>query len=112
MRNRVRVPLMLAIASFAAGSWLPAAAQTAESFPSRTVRIIVPFPAGGTADVLPRIVGDKLSTMWGQPVIVENRPGAGGNIGADAVSRSDPDGHTLLSSPPGPLAINQNLYKK
>jgi len=112
MRNRVRVPLMLAIASFAAGSWLPAAAQTAESFPSRTVRIIVPFPAGGTADVLPRIVGDKLSTMWGQPVIVENRPGAGGNIGADAVSRADPDGHTLLSSPPGPLAINHNLYKK
>lgn len=84
----------------------------AQSFPTKPVRIVVPFPAGGTADMLPRIVGERLSAKWGQPVIVENRVGAGGNIGADVVARSDPDGHTLLASPPGPLAINHNLYAK
>jgi len=81
-------------------------------FPSKVVKIIVPFPAGGSADVLARIVGEKLSAKWGQPVVVENRVGAGGNIGAEAVFRADPDGHTILSSPPGPLAINLNLYKQ
>lgn len=86
------------------------AAQPA--YPNRLVKIIVPFPAGGTADVLPRILADKLSAKWGQPVIVENRAGAGGNIGAETVAKADPDGYTLLASPPGPLAINQNLYKK
>jgi tripartite-type tricarboxylate transporter receptor subunit TctC len=86
------------------------AAQPA--YPSRLVKIIVPFPAGGTADVLPRILAEKLSAKWGQPVIVENRAGAGGNIGAEAVAKADPDGYMLLASPPGPLAINHNLYKK
>lgn len=82
------------------------------NYPSRLVKIIVPFPAGGTADVLPRIVAEKLSAKWGQPVIIENRSGAGGNIGAEVVAKAEPDGYTLLASPPGPLAINQNLYKK
>jgi tripartite-type tricarboxylate transporter receptor subunit TctC len=86
-------------------------APPAAGFPNRAVRIIVNFPAGGTADVLPRIVSQKLSEKWGQPVIVENRPGAGGNIGAEAVAKSAPDGYTLLATPPAPLAINQNLYK-
>lgn len=87
---------------------LAAAAQT---FPSKAVRVIVPFPAGGAADSVARIVTERMSAKWGQPVLVENRAGAGGNVGADAVYRSDPDGYTLLSSPPGPLAINHNLYK-
>lgn len=86
-------------------------ADAAAGFPNRAVRIIVNFPAGGTADVLPRIVSQKLSEKWGQPVIVENRPGAGGNIGAETVAKSAPDGYTLLATPPAPLAINQNLYK-
>ena len=83
----------------------------AQAFPNKPVKIVVPFPAGGSADVLARIVGEKLSTKWSQPVIVENRAGAGGNIGAEAVYRAEPDGYTLLSSPPGPLSINLNLYK-
>src|SRR5690242_16916169 len=88
---------------------LPAAAQ---SYPTRTVRIIVPFPAGGTADVMPRVVADWLSRKWGQPVVIENRTGAAGNIGAEAAYRAEPDGYTLLSAPPPPLVINQNLYPK
>jgi tripartite-type tricarboxylate transporter receptor subunit TctC len=80
-------------------------------FPDHAVRIIVPFPAGGTADVLPRIVGQYLSKRWNQPVVVENKSGAGGNIGAAYVASSPADGYTLLASPPGPLAINQSLYK-
>jgi tripartite-type tricarboxylate transporter receptor subunit TctC len=84
----------------------------AQAFPSKLVRIVVPFPAGGTADALPRILSEKLAAKWGQSVIVENRVGAGGNIGAEAVARAEPDGYTLLASPPGPLAINHNLYAK
>jgi tripartite-type tricarboxylate transporter receptor subunit TctC len=87
-------------------------AEDAGGYPSQTIKIIVPFPAGGTADTLPRIVAEKLRQKWNQPVIIENRSGAGGNIGADAVASSNPDGYTLLASPPGPVAINENLYKK
>jgi tripartite-type tricarboxylate transporter receptor subunit TctC len=83
----------------------------ADDYPTRVVRIVVPYPAGGTADVMPRIIADWLSRKWGQSVIIENRTGAGGNIGAEAVAKSDPDGYMLLSAPPGPLVINQNLYQ-
>ena len=72
----------------------------------------MPFPAGGTADAVPRLVADWLSRKWGQPVVIENRTGAAGNIGAEAVYRSAPDGYTLLSAPPPPLVINQSLYPK
>jgi tripartite-type tricarboxylate transporter receptor subunit TctC len=85
---------------------------SAQEWPARPVRIIVPFPAGGSADLMPRIVAEKLSEKWGQPVIVENRPGAAGNIGADIVFRAEPDGYTLLSAPPPPLVINRLLYQK
>src|SRR5262249_36787442 len=84
----------------------------AQDFPTRSVRIVVPFPAGGTADALPRIVGEWLARKWGQAVVIENRPGAGGNLGAEVVANAEPDGYTLLSSPPPPLVINQNLYSK
>ena len=87
----------------------PARAQV---YPDRTVKIIVPFPAGGTADAVPRLVAEWLSRKWGQSVVIENRAGAAGNIGAEAVYRSDPDGYTLLSAPPPPLVINQSLYPK
>src|SRR5258706_11713151 len=82
-----------------------------QAWPVKPVGVTVPFPAGGSNDVLCRILGDKLSQKWNQPVVVENRAGAGGNIGAEAVFKSDADGYTLLCSPPGPLSINHNLYK-
>jgi tripartite-type tricarboxylate transporter receptor subunit TctC len=83
------------------GAWLAAAnaADAPANFPDHTVRIVVPFPAGGTADVLPRIVGQYLSKRWNQPVVVENKSGAGGNIGAAYVASSPADGYTLLASP-------------
>ncbi len=82
------------------------------TYPTRPIKFVVPFPGGGINDVLARIVGDKLSAKWGQPVVVENRTGAGGNIGAEVAAQAEPDGHTIFVSAPGPLAINHILYKK
>ena len=84
----------------------------AQDYPTRSVRIVVPFPPGGTADAMPRIIGDWLARKWGQAVVIENKAGAGGNDGAEVAANADPDGYTLLSSPPPPLVINQNLYPK
>jgi len=80
--------------------------------PAKPLKLIVPFPAGGTADILPRILAEKMRANFPAGVLVENRAGAGGNIGAELVFRADPDGSTLLVSPPGPIAINHNLYSK
>ena len=82
------------------------------AFPERTVRIVVPFPAGGSNDVIARLVAQQLSAMWGQGVVVENQGGAGGNVGASAVARSDADGYTLLLAAPGPLVINETLFAR
>src|SRR5471032_3389450 len=87
-----------------------ATAQDAK-FPSRAVTFVVPFPPGGSADALPRIVAEKLRERWGQPVIIENRPGAAGSTGSGSVFRSAPDGSTLLATPAGPLAINGLVQK-
>jgi tripartite-type tricarboxylate transporter receptor subunit TctC len=87
-------------------------AAPAIAFPDRAVRIVVPFPAGGSNDVITRIIAQRLSEIWKQPVVVENRGGAGGNIGAEAVARADADGYTLLLSAPGPLAINPSLFQR
>jgi tripartite-type tricarboxylate transporter receptor subunit TctC len=91
---------------------LPFAAQAQGAFPSKPVKFIVPFPAGGINDILARITADKLQAKWGHPIVIEQRTGAGGNIGADLAAQAEPDGHTLLVAPPGPLAINGSLYKK
>ena len=88
-----------------------ASAATAQTYPNRPIRMIAPFPAGGLVDVLARAIGDELTKTLGQPVIVENRPGAGGNLGADIVAKAEPDGYTLLMTSPGIQSINQFLYK-
>ena len=101
-----------ALVLFIALSALLCRSVQAQDYPDRPVKIIVPFAAGGTADAVPRLVADWLSRKWGRPVTIENRTGASGNIGAEFVYRSAPDGYTLLSSPPPPLVINQNLFPR
>ena len=84
---------------------------SAQTYPTRQVRVVVPFPPGGTSDILARTIGARLSAPLGQPVVIENRPGAGGNIAADHVAKSPPDGYTLIMGTSS-LAISQSLYKK
>ena len=88
---------------------LPAA--LAQSYPSRPVRLIVPFPPGGSTDILARALGQKLAEGLGQAVVIDNRPGAGGSIGADAAAKAAPDGHTLMMGHLGTLAVNPSIYK-
>ena len=90
--------------------WAATSAQAQTTFPAKAIRIIVPFAAGGTSDILARSLGQKLTESWGQPVVVENRAGANGNVGADHVAKSAPDGYTLLLSDVGALAINPSVY--
>src|SRR5437773_2088920 len=90
---------------------LAAAAAFAQPYPSKPIRMVVPFPAGGSVDAVGRWVSQKLADAWKQPVLVDNRAGAGGNVGADVVAKSAPDGYTVLLTTPG-LAISPSIYKK
>src|ERR1044071_1808449 len=91
--------------------WI-AVPATAQTYPAPGIRLIAPFPAGGLADVLARAVGDEISKTLGQTVIIENLSGGGGNTGADAVAKAEPDGYTLLMSSAGILTANPYLYSK
>lgn len=102
--TRVFEHLIYALIALACGS------AAAQDFPSKPIRIVVPFPPGGSADVLARTIGVRLSTALGQPVVIDNKPGAGGILGADIVAKSPADGHTLLFANTN-IAINPSLYK-
>jgi tripartite-type tricarboxylate transporter receptor subunit TctC len=105
-----RLPaLIAALASLALAPLPPAAAQ---DFPSRPVRFIVPYAAGGSGDLLARLLGNKLASLWGQQVVVDNRAGGGGLIGTEAAARSEPDGYTLYLATDGPLTVAASLYKR
>ena len=97
---------------FAAAAACFALAAHGQEWPVKPVRIVVPFPPGGGADGMPRALTDRLSEKLGQPFVIENRAGAAGNVGADAVYQSDPDGYTMLAAPAPPLVINRLLYAK
>src|SRR5439155_20661485 len=89
----------------------PAPPASGQSDPSKPVRVIIPYPAGSTPDIVGRTASDRLQKALGQPFVVENRTGAGGNIGTEAVAKSAPDGYTLLVAVNGPVAVNKHLYK-
>jgi tripartite-type tricarboxylate transporter receptor subunit TctC len=91
---------------------LPATAADAPGYPNKTIRIVVPFPPGGIGDVMARVFGQKFTDAWNQPVVVENRTGAGGNIGTDIVAKSPPDGYTLVMGAIGTHAVNVSLFSK
>ena len=101
MLNRIAAALVLVVASGAA---------FAQAYPGKPIRIVVPFAAGGTSDILARAIGPKLTEAWGQPVVIENKTGANGNVGAEFVVRSAPDGYTMLLSDVGALAISPSVY--
>jgi tripartite-type tricarboxylate transporter receptor subunit TctC len=101
--------LALLVAGLALAS---AGAPRAQDYPTRPLRMIVPYPAGGTTDILPRIMQEFLAQRWNQPIVIDNRSGAAGNIGAEAAFKAEPDGYTILVTAPSPLTVNQSLYPK
>jgi tripartite-type tricarboxylate transporter receptor subunit TctC len=106
MRKLAAQIVLLIAAAMATG------AATGQSYPTRTIRFLVPFSPGGASDTAARIIGQKLAERWGQQVVVENRPGAGGTIGTEVAARAQPDGYTLLMGSSTELAVNPNLYPK
>lgn len=112
MQSRLKTRALIGAALAACVLATTSSTGSAQTYPDRPIKLIAPFPAGGLADVLARTVSDELTKSLGQTVIVENRAGAGGNIGADAVAKSTPDGYTLLMTSAGILTANQFLYAK
>lgn len=111
--SRISATSCLRLVAIALGVGLAFESAVAQdSYPSRPIKIIVPVPPGATADTLPRVVGEQLSLRWGQPVVIENRAGASNNLGAEMVARAEPDGYTLLATPPGPLVIAKSMNPK
>ncbi|MCP1399929.1 Bug family tripartite tricarboxylate transporter substrate binding protein [Achromobacter insolitus] len=110
-RPAIRRTLLALLAGAVGLAGAPAFAQGVDNFPNRAVTIVVPFPAGGATDITARLVAEGLSKKWGQPVVVENKPGAGGNVGSEYVARAAPDGYTLVLGVTGSHGINTSLYK-
>jgi tripartite-type tricarboxylate transporter receptor subunit TctC len=104
--------VLLRIAASVAVVALASVTAAAQEYPAKPVKIIVTLAPGGTADILARLLGEKLSALWAQPVVVENKPGASGMIGAEAVAKAEPDGYTLLLGYNAEIAINRSLFKQ
>ena len=98
--------------ALAAATLLAATAVHGQTYPTKSIRYLVPFPAGGTTDILGRVIGQKLSEAWGQPVLIDNRPGAGGSVGSDVAAKAPPDGYTLLGGTISSHSINISLYAR
>jgi tripartite-type tricarboxylate transporter receptor subunit TctC len=112
-RDLVRQALSLTATLAAATLGLaPLTGHAADNFPSRAVKVFIPSPPGGGTDTLARLLGERLSRRWGQPVVIENRGGGGGNIAGDAAAHGSPDGHVLMLAHPAPLVINKALYSR
>jgi tripartite-type tricarboxylate transporter receptor subunit TctC len=111
MKRRLLCVLAALVGAAAIAIAVPADAQTS-AYPTKPIRLIVPFPPGGATDIIARAVAQKLSETWGQSIIVDNRPGAGGNIGTELVAKAAPDGYTLEMGTVGTHAINASLYAK
>ncbi len=109
-----RIPVLAAAAALVFCAWAQSASaqSSATSFPDKPIKIVVTFTTGGAPDILARIIGERLTAAWGQPVIVDNKPGAGGNLGADFVAKSAPDGYTMVVGTVGTHSINPALYSK
>jgi tripartite-type tricarboxylate transporter receptor subunit TctC len=103
MQTRIALMLM---------AWVSVYPAAAQDWPARPVKIVVPFGPGSTPDIVTRVVSDQLQRRLGQPFVVENKPGASGNLGTDAVAKAEPDGYTIGISIGGPLAINKFLFGK
>ncbi len=108
----IPIRLLALVAALATMGPAPLHNAAAQDFPSRPVRFIVPYAAGGSGDLLARLLGNKLAGIWGQQVVVDNRAGGGGQIGTEAAARSEPDGYTLYLATDGPLTIAASLYKR
>jgi len=104
--------LVMTAAALTAAAQAFAQDEAVKRYPNRAVKVIVSAPPGGGLDIAARVIADRLTKMWGQPFVVENRPGAGGNLGAEAVAQAEPDGYTLLAAQPAPLTTNVVMYKK
>src|SRR5688500_1077193 len=105
MRRFVKFIVGAALSSVVAGVY-------AQEYPTRSIRLVVPFGPGGTTDILGRVIGKGMSDQWGQQVVVDNRPGAGGNIAAELVARAAPDGYTIFLGSMGTQSMNVSLYPK
>jgi tripartite-type tricarboxylate transporter receptor subunit TctC len=106
------LPAALLVVSAVAATLPPGAANAAQAYPARPIRIVVAYTPAGATDILARTIGQKMNESWGQPVIIENRPGANGNIGTEYAAKAAPDGYTFLMTTAGPHGINPSLYKK
>jgi tripartite-type tricarboxylate transporter receptor subunit TctC len=111
MMNAIQRRTLAILGLTLAAAITPLASAAAEDFPSRPVHLIVPYAGGGSGDLLARLLGDKLSKMWGQQVVVEDKPGAGGLIGTEVAAKAAPDGYTIYLATDGPLTIAATLHR-